>query len=336
MATHIQLNADFIQELMLALSKLQRDPTLYALGQKIVAQIKALQTSGITRQPTNYWLSRFPTSNSQGYITLRKARGSAQTIQQYHRLQMDIEQFLGLFFNKDVTSYVLYYEDQYGNVMRTDLSNVDDGIIESIYNRNRAQLITLSKEARNTLQNLESTINLTNHIERYTIATKLAYPQEWRGSVSKTKAARQQGKRARYNLGHVMEAFETHYQKMHNSVPIDNERVDWTDKELIQNIKDAMGNTPWYSSGDVGNKQVKFLSQSGSVSTGSQISVEVLGNFIVKLMSEKYTLTDLKNIAISVYNGINNQGIKLGQKAEQTIESLIKNSLQNLNLNIQV
>jgi hypothetical protein len=37
-------------------------------------------------------------------------------------------------------------------------------------------------------------------------------------------------------------------------MPLDSEHPDWTDKELIYNIKTALGNTPWYSGGDVNNK----------------------------------------------------------------------------------
>jgi hypothetical protein len=58
--------------------------------------------------------------------------------------------------------------------------------MNNIYNKNKAQLITLTTETKETLNSLEQTVNLTSHIEKYTIATKLAYPQDWRGSVSKT------------------------------------------------------------------------------------------------------------------------------------------------------
>lgn len=327
----IALDNSFIQDIIIRLQELQKDPDLLGLGNKIISQMNNLRSKSLmSRQPSNYWISRFPTSNSQGYIQLRRAKNSIKTIAQYHNLQHDIELFLAAFLKRDITTYALYYEDDYGNIYRTDMSTVDDSIMNSLYSSKTAQLITLTREAKETLKSLEQTANLTTHIEKYTIATKLAYPQEWRGSVTKTLKARNAGKRARYNLGHIMEAFEIHYQMLHKSIPMDQEYSDWTDKELIHNIKAAMNNTPWYSGGDVKNKQVKFLSSSGSVSTGSQISIETLGNFIKTIIEQKYSVQEIKQIAIGVYKGINNQSVKLNQRVEKTIEKMIETELKTL------
>lgn len=328
--TYISLDSDFIAEILERLRELAQDQELQVLGNRIIKRMESMRAKGTIRRASKYWQTLFPTANSSGYIALNKARNNMATIQDYHILQKDIEQFLASFLKRDVTSYALYYEDDMGQIYRADLSNVDDATMNLIYNQKQAQLITLSKQAKEELSRLESTINLTSHIEKYTIATKLAYPQEWRGSITKTTAAKKAGKRARYNLGHVMEAFEMHYQKMHHSLPLSSAQADWTDKEIIYNIKAALGNTPWYVSGDVGNKQVKFLGQSGSVRTGSQVSVEVLGNFIRSLMKEKYTKDELKQIVISVYRGLKNQEIKINSRVDKALDNLLEKELVKL------
>jgi hypothetical protein len=51
----------------------------------------------------------------------------------------------------------------------------------------------------------------------------------------------------------------------------------------MKNYLASKGNVSWWRSGDVSNKQVKWLGSGGSVKTGSFTSVQELANYIIWL-----------------------------------------------------
>lgn len=234
---------------------------------KTVKDYNLISQSSRPNQRLEYFEHQFQYENSQ-YIRLKSGRKFNKTTRGLILLQHQIQQFIAEFLGIPQTNYVLYYtDDSDGQIRRVEITP-DSQLENVIYSQNRARMIQLDKEAKIQLNNSKRALIITEHFNLYEQA------------VLQQKAIHEYTKK--HNRGHIAEAFERHMQFRKHTIQDNTVSLgqDWTTEEIWQNFKASLGNTAWWRSGDVKNKQVKFLGSSGSVRTGSLTSLQELLNYI--------------------------------------------------------
>lgn len=188
------------------------------------------------------------------------------------QLQVKIQQFIAEFLQIPQTNYVLYYRDDQ-EVRRMEIPpGASLEKLQRIYANSGRRLLHLDADTKRLIAEKRQSIVVTQHFDKYVAAT-----QDW--------AQRKRIKAKSYNMGHIAEAFERHWQNLTHSTsaPLN---ADWTTKEIALNFWASKGNVAWWRSGDVKNKQVKWLGDNASVKTGSFTSIEELANYIVWLSQQ--------------------------------------------------
>lgn len=286
--------------------------------QQLVNQLASSSDKG--DRGGEYYSQIFDYDKNSGYVRLKRAGKNELRISQMHQLQQEINEFISKFMQRPVTQYVFYYIDALGQYRRADLSQADDNLLSSIYSKKTPQTIYLQKKTKETIDAASYSTIISNHFELYAADTAKYVKSQTEWSEQKRN----------YNLGHVAESFERHIStkmQVHQEQIINSLGVDWNKTEILQNYEAAKNNTPWWKSGDVYDKQVKFLGSSQSVRTGSQRSVEELANYIIWLYNNAFTNTDIEAIAKSVAHAfVDLSGAN--QYANTSLDYLLANSFQ--------
>ena len=307
-----QLSNEMLLELKDKLKLLQSgNSELQELGQRIKQLIEDLKSEGkVQRKRGTYYSSRFHYTADE-YAKLTAGKRSIIAIEKFAVLEASIDKFISLFMGRPETSFVLYYTDGEGQYRRTELTHSE--MIEShIYSSKKKNQISLNKEKKKILE-AKSTFILNEHFDKYS--------QQAVSKKIRIRLGRQ------YNLGHVAEAFERHWQSKHKENLQQTLPKDWNENEITRQLIESFGSTPWWASGDVGNKQVKFLDQNEAVRTASFRSLEELGNYIVWLTTHEFSDEELPLIAQDIYKGFLDKELEINENTKKTIKSLIEKTL---------
>lgn len=126
------------------------------------------------------------------------------------------------------------------------------------------------------------------------------------------------------SFGRLAEAFERHFQS--NFINHNCNQPPWNYNEVWMYVRESLGNTPWYLTGDVFGTQVKYIG-SGNVDLSTSATFQDTLNFLDYLLNSK---DDINNIVDNAYkilivqlenvgeNQIKNQSILTLQEAIQT------------------
>lgn len=288
----------------------EANSSLYAIIEKIQNSIDDLKSQGNNNTFSSYYGQLFKTQlkdNSNEFIKIARAR-KPERQEKIRELQHDLYEFLGILTNQQTTEYVFYYIDNNGRYKRVNLGGKE---IENQKFSLGARSLTLTKDAITELDKIAQDDFLSDHIANYVEQTYETIPPIILESG-----------RANYNMGHVMESFENHYQR-----PKEHKNQDWSKEELKDNLQKARGNTPWWVEGDVNNFQVKYLGRSNTVSLGSWKSLDALSTFVAsfKLGTNKlFSNIEIQNIAQTLWNGILYKQGKLNEEVLNTITKTLK------------
>lgn len=118
------------------------------------------------------------------------------------------------------------------------------------------QVQYLLKGMEEQMVKAEKNSNFVNHYNKF---KKIAL-----GKVRETRSLNQKYAEKKYNMGHVIEAYQRHLFYNDNIKQIDSDTIEnfipcdkVTPRNVIINLWYSINSDPWYTGGDVGNLQVK-------------------------------------------------------------------------------
>lgn len=258
-------------------------------------------------------------SEYTSYLKLKIPRGkNSKTRTLLNSLQIEIYRFINLFMQRPMTTYVLYYKDTDGSVHRYDVGDkTTEALINTIYSSKKNRTIALSAQVKDLIQNEENNLVVNEHFNEYLQALEKAVSRS--RSLSKSQKT--------HNMGHAAEAFERHWQRIiHSNTEVVSYGQDWGDnKQLLKDYRESKGNTAWWRAGDVGSRQVKWLSSSQAVSSGSFTSIQELANYILYLSSlPSLSESELDLLAQSITQAF------MGSNAKEIVDNYGDNTLDKM------
>ena len=306
----------------------QTEGELYKLADKIIkfytGTFKRTQDSYRQNANSAYYNIRFSanTANPQ-YLSLARKKTSQKYISDLHILQGYIQEFMAEFIGRDVTQYAIYYTDDQGNTYRKEYTSDEE---KQLYNKKRAQSLSLSanekERIKQEIKDAEQQIQFSEHYSRYLTQLTAVYEEVKADPQLNYMVARQ-----KFNAGIQSEAFERHFQSIHQGKIETISSHSFSHQQLKEELLLSFGYTPWWVSGDVGKYQVKSFvqGQSESLKGGSVRSLEELLNFINLIHSRQlYSSVENSRIAKTVVRGL------LDVQFDKTLETAVTNMLNNL------
>ena len=170
------------------------------------------------------------------------------------------------------TSYVFYYTDTKGVVHRVASEHVNSQSV-SVHKSSRLRILRGQISQMEKAEEVEQQM-LNKHYTSY------------RSIVARTyKGIIGQGQ---INEGHIAEAFERHYQKVHINEDPFNSDESLNVNTVWEEVRESLGNAGWWTGGDVGNIQVKSLfGKTGDVRLTYVKTIEEVGNFLLWIYDHK-------------------------------------------------
>ena len=281
------------------------------------------------RENTNSWYYNYRFSvntklqQSNEYLSLKRNKISQKYINDLHILQGYIENFMAQFLGRAITRYAIYYTDNDGVTYRKEFSSEEE---KRLYSQKSLQTLRLSPKQKEYIKKEINDAKLqlifSNHYQNYIIQLEKVYSK-----MSQQKKYKNILSRQKFNEGIKSEAFERHFQKIHNGNPenITSTQNNFNTKQLQEDLLLSFGFTPWWVQGDVLNLQVKsFSKNSSAVSSGSPRSLEELLNFINLIYNKQlYNSIEIETIAKTVVRGLMDESFD--NKLEQTLQKLLSN-----------
>ena len=170
------------------------------------------------------------------------------------------------------TSYVFYY---------TDANDIVHRVLSEHVNSN-----TISAHKSSRLRILKSQISQMEHAEeqeqmmlnKHYTSYRSIIARTYKGTIGKDQI----------NEGHIAEAFERHYQKIHSQEDPFNSDEPLDVNTVWEEVKESLGNAGWWTGGDVGNIQVKSMfGKTGDVRLTYMKTIEEVGNFLLWIYDHK-------------------------------------------------
>ena len=294
------------------------------------------KTQGSFRENKNSWYYNYRFSvnsklqKSNEYLSLKRNKISQKYIGDLHILQGYIENFMAQFLGRPLTQYTIYYTDDNGITYRKEFSSEEE---KKLYSQKSLQTLKLSPKQKEYIKkeigDAELQLAFSNHYQNYIIQLEKVYSKMSQQKKYKTILGRQ-----KFNEGIKSEAFERHFQKIHNGNPENIKTIqnNFNLQQLQEDLLLSFGFTPWWVQGDVLNFQVKSFSKTSSaVSSGSPRSLEELLNFINLIYNKQlYNELETEAIAKTVVRGLLDESFD--NKLEQTLEKLLSNFDKSQNL----
>lgn len=255
-----------------AILEMRQDNT--DLNNQVESLFEKIEQTEEKQSVKKYHSSRFAFIKEGSYfrISMRTAENKNNIKQLYEKI-LKIFYTIQKRFNEQQKqiNYAIYFRDSEGKMTRVAMDHIP------IQTTRQATSALKTSGLVNKIQNSQNRdlhmLNINEHFESFVGALQATY----KGPTLPSKSI---------NMGHLVEAFERHFQNVDASVPPGEDfhkDPPWDFYQIWRAVRESKGNTPWFQAGDVGNTQVKFLG-SGDVRLSSYDTLEDLLNFFKYLL----------------------------------------------------